>query len=348
MAKALALHSGGLDSTLAIRVIQEQGIPVEAVHFVSVFDCGETEEKSCEASRRGAEQLNVPLHFENISEDLLQIVKNPAHGHGRNMNPCIDCHAMMVRHAARLMPQIGADFLITGEVLGERPMSQRREALGVVERDGAMEGLVLRPLSAKLLPPTIPEQRGWVDREKLHAINGRCRKPQLTLAKFYGIRKYPTPAGGCLLTDPLFAERVRDLLAHEPDCTVEDVKLLKVGRHFRIGDHVKAVVGRDEAENGQLAARARAGDVMMEAAEHSGPTTLVRGPANDEQLLLAASITLRYGKAMLQPRAALRLWAPGQAPESGRRLDAPPASDERLQPLRIAPPEEHGGRRDGE
>ncbi len=201
MAKAVALLSGGLDSMLAIRLLIEQGVEVEALHFVSVFDCGATDADNCAGSQRAAAQLGVPLRFEEISDELLEIVKNPKHGRGHNMNPCIDCHAMMVRRAAAVMRGIGADFLCSGEVLGERPMSQRRDALGIVEREAAAEGLLLRPLSAQLLEPTIPEQKGWVDRAKLLRISGRCRKPQFELARTLNIGKFPTPAGGCLLTD---------------------------------------------------------------------------------------------------------------------------------------------------
>jgi len=286
----------------------------------------------------------VPLRFENISEELLGLVKDPKHGRGRNMNPCIDCHAMMVRRAARVMREIGADFLCTGEVLGERPMSQRREALGIVERHAGVAGLLLRPLSARLLEPTIPEQKGWVDREKLLDIRGRCRQPQFELAKALDIGPFPTPAGGCLLTDPGFSERMRDLLKHMPECTTDDARLLKVGRHFRLNPAAKAVIGRNAAENQAIEDLAREGDTLMEAANCPGPLALVRGSAAEPELLQAASITLRYGKAMNLPSAAVRIWKSGAPAEQGRLVEAQPAAEELLDRLRIAPAGVQGGR----
>jgi hypothetical protein len=348
MAKAVALLSGGLDSMLAIRLLTDQGVAVEALHFVSVFDCGATDAENCVSSQRAAAQLGMPLRFEEISGELLEIVKAPKHGHGRNMNPCIDCHAMMVRRAAAVMRAIGADFLCTGEVLGERPMSQRHEALGIVERDAGAEGLLLRPLSAQLLEPTIPEQKGWVDRAKLLRISGRCRKPQFALAKSLDIGKFPTPAGGCLLTDPGFSARMRDLLKFQPDCTPDDVRLLKVGRHFRLSPTVRAVIGRNEGENGMLEGLARAGDVLMDAAAYSGPLALLRGPASEAELVQAAAVTLRYGKAGKLPSAAVRIWNFGAPKEGARLIETPPAPEEILDRLRIASLEGRRSRDAGE
>jgi hypothetical protein len=336
MAKAVALLSGGLDSMLAIKLLLGQGIAVEALHFVSVFDCGATDAENCASSQRAAAQLGVPLRFEEISAELLDLVKSPKHGRGSHMNPCIDCHAMMVRRAARLMREIGADFLCTGEVLGERPMSQRRDALGIVEREAGAEGLLLRPLSAQLLEPTIPEQRGWVDRAKLLRLSGRCRKPQFELARALGIRSFPTPAGGCLLTDPGFSARMSDLLKHQPDCSPDDVRLLKVGRHFRLSPAVRAVIGRNESENRRIEELARAGDVLIEDERYPGPLALVRGPASEAELIQAASMTLRYGKAGKLPASAVRAWKPGGPREEARLIEAKPASEEILNRLRVA------------
>jgi hypothetical protein len=336
MAKAVALLSGGLDSMLAIKLLLGQGIAVEALHFVSVFDCGATDAENCASSQRAATQLGVRLHFEEISAELLDLVKSPKHGRGSHMNPCIDCHAMMVRRAARRMREIGADFLCTGEVLGERPMSQRRDALGIVEREAGAEGLLLRPLSAQLLEPTIPEQRGWVDRAKLMGLSGRCRKPQFELAGALGIRSFPTPAGGCLLTDPGFSARMSDLLKHQPDCSPNDVRLLKVGRHFRLSPAVRAVIGRNESENGRIEELARAGDVLIEAERYPGPLALVRGSASEAELTRAASVTLRYGKAGKLPSAAVRAWKPGAPREEARLIEAKPASEQILNRSRIA------------
>jgi hypothetical protein len=345
MAKALALHSGGLDSTLAIRVIQEQGIEVEAVHFVSVFDCGATDEDNCRASRRTAAQLGVKAHFVPFSEDLFPIVKSPKHGHGRNMNPCIDCHARMMQRASEMMRALGADFLISGEVLGERPMSQRREALRIVERESGIEGLVLRPLSAKLLPPTIPEEKGWVDRERLLDISGRSRKRQLELAKQYGLTGYPTPAGGCLLTEPGFSARLRELLEDNPESDLDDVRLLKVGRHFRLAPRVKAVVGRLQKENERLMTLVVKGDYLLDAVNVPGPMTLVRGPAGDAELAQAAAIAVRYGKAASRPSCAVRVVRDGG---EDRVLEASAADEALLDRLRIGDDAGRGGGPAGE
>ena len=334
MAKAVALLSGGLDSMLAIRLLLGQGVAVEALHFVSVFDCGATDAENCASSQRAAAQLGVPLRFEEISAELLEIVKNPKHGRGSNMNPCIDCHAMMVRRAARVMREIGADFLCTGEVLGERPMSQRRDALGIVERDAGAEGLLLRPLSAQLLEPTIPEQKGWVDRAKLLRISGRCRKPQFELAKALNLGPFPTPAGGCLLTDPGFSARMRDLLKHQPDCTPDDVRLLKFGRHFRLSPAVRAVIGRNEGENHMIEELARAGDVLMEAAAPfrpagAGARTRLRGGTGPGRVhdasLRKGGKTPERRRARLEIRRASGRGAAHRSAAGLRRNPRPPA-----------------------
>jgi tRNA U34 2-thiouridine synthase MnmA/TrmU len=195
------------------------------------------------------------------------------------------------------MREQGASFLITGEVLGERPMSQRRDAMRVIERDSGLDGLVLRPLSAKLLPPTIPEKEGLVDREKLLDIQGRSRKPQIALAKEWGINDYPCPAGGCLLTDPGFARRMRDLMDHNPNFTLNDVHLLKVGRHFRLSPKVKTIVGRTEKENKKVLSFVRKGDLIYKVLDFPGPITIVRGDLEDDLSELPASITAGYSKA---------------------------------------------------
>lgn len=343
--KCLALHSGGLDSTLAIRVIQEQGIEVEGVRFFSVFDAGLSSEEVCAREERAVARLGIRCHMVPFSEDLLALVRNPRHGHGSHLNPCIDCHARMFQRAAGMMAGTGASFLITGEVLGERPMSQRRGALGIVERDAGVEGLLLRPLSAKLLDPTIPEQKGWVDRERLLSFSGRNRRPQFELAKKLGVTEYPHPAGGCLLTDGGFSERLAELIRFSPACSVADVWLLKAGRHFRLSPEVKAVVGRNEAENKFLERQAQAGDVIMLAGDNiAGPMTLVRGPATDDHLRTAAAITVKYGKAGARASAPVTLRPFGGEPRS---IDVAPASQEAMDALRIAPAEGGGlGRRD--
>ncbi|MBC7106165.1 MAG: tRNA 4-thiouridine(8) synthase ThiI, partial [Firmicutes bacterium] len=235
--KALALLSGGLDSMLAAKLIQEQGIEVIGVAFTSPFF-------GPEKARRAAEWLGIPLHVIDITEDLIPILIRPKYGYGRNMNPCIDCHTLMVRKAGELMEELGASFIVTGEVLGERPKSQNAAALRIVARDSGMEGYLLRPLSAKLLPPTVPEEKGWVDRERLMGIQGRSRKPQMALAEKYGLKEYPSPAGGCLLTDPGLSRRLKGLLAEKPVPEPKDLELLKYGRHFKSPEGARIVVAR--------------------------------------------------------------------------------------------------------
>ncbi|NQT21487.1 MAG: hypothetical protein HQ592_17410, partial [Planctomycetes bacterium] len=216
MMRAVALLSGGLDSVLAVRVILDQGIDVEALNYVTVFCTCTPKNSSCSAASTAAAHLGVGLKTINTSRELLGAVKNPRHGYGRNLNPCLDCRILMFLKAKEYMQEIGASFLITGEVLGERPMSQRRDAMAIIERESGLDGLIVRPLCAKALEPSIPEKEGWVDRSKLLGITGRSRKPQIALAESYGINDYPCPAGGCLLTDAGFAARLRALMQHNP------------------------------------------------------------------------------------------------------------------------------------
>lgn len=294
--RGVLLLSGGLDSILAGRIMLDEGIELTAVNFVTPFCNCTSRDSSCSASRRAAGQLGIELRVFSADEEYLEMVKNPRFGYGKNMNPCIDCRIYMFGRARDFMETTGASFLVTGEVLGERPMSQRRGAMKIIEREAGIEGLVLRPLSARYFEPTLPEEKGWVKRENLLAIHGRSRKPQFELAEKLGITDYPCPAGGCLLTDPQFAARMKDLFEHG-EATINDVNLLKVGRHVRLNSRVKAVIGRNESENERLEALFREGDRVLEAADYPGPVTLVRGKADEEVLNEAAALTVRYGKA---------------------------------------------------
>ena len=331
---------------LAARVLLEQGVEVEGIHFTSVFTSPGMGIEAKPAVLRIAEQVGLLLRVENYSEEFLQLVKAPRHGYGKNINPCIDCRIRNLRRASEIMPKVGASFLVTGEVLGQRPMSQNLRSMRLIEKETGLGGLILRPLCALLLDPTIPEQKGWVDRDRLLGISGRSRKPQMELAKKYGLTEFATPAGGCLVTDPGFTCRMRDLLDYKPDCDLNDVALLKIGRHFRLSESVRMVVGRDEKENEAVEALAREGDLLMDAAEHPGPVTLVRGLASDEQLAIAASITVRYGKAVGMPSAKVRFMRPGTERETVKMTDAAPAGHELLEELRTALPnaERRGGR----
>lgn len=287
MMRCLALLSGGLDSILAARVVQQQGIEVMGICFVTPFF-------GPESARRAARQLGIELVEHDFTEDYFEMMKKPRYGFGGNMNPCIDCHGLMLKTAHSLLEKYGASFLATGEVLGERPMSQTRGGLNAVLKLAADRDLVLRPLSAKLLEPTRPEREGWVDREKLLDISGRGRKRQEDLARKYGIMEYPQPAGGCLLTDVKFSKRLKELLGHE-GYVREDIELLKLGRHFRLGPKLKLVVGRNMEENKKLLESALASDAILRPQRPvKGPVGLLRGEMSETAWEEAAGILARY------------------------------------------------------
>ena len=294
--KAIALLSGGLDSTIAARVMMEQGVELEALNFMTVFCTCTNRGATCLASQKAVETLGIPLKVFNVSEEYLGVVKHPKHGYGRNMNPCIDCRIFMLKKAKAYMEESGAVFIVTGEVLGQRPMSQRKDAMHLIEKEAGLEGFILRPLSAKVLPTTIPEKEGWVDRERLLNISGRSRKPQIELADHYGIHDYPCPAGGCLLTDPGFAKRMKDLMVYDPQFSLNDVHLLKMGRHFRFSNGVKLVVGRNEEENQKIQTFAQGEDILLKVSSFPGPLSLLRGKLNEGDIEKAAAITVHYGK----------------------------------------------------
>jgi tRNA-specific 2-thiouridylase len=295
--KSIALLSGGLDSTLAAKVVIEQGVDLEAVSFITVFCTCTTRGATCLASQKAVETLGIPLRVFNVSDEYLGVVKHPNHGYGKNMNPCIDCRIFMLKKAKAYMEESGAAFIVTGEVLGQRPMSQRRDAMRLIEKEAGLEGLILRPLSANVLPITIPEKEGWVDRKKLLNFQGRSRKPQIKLAQHYGIHDYPCPAGGCLLTDPGFAKRMKDLMRHQPYFSLNDVHLLKMGRHFRLSDGVKLVVGRNEEENRKIETFVQGEDILLKVSNFPGPVSLLRGKLDARDVEKAAAITAHYSKA---------------------------------------------------
>ena len=295
--KAVSLFSGGLDSILATKLMLEQGLDIEPLYFRLAFCCGVDPENGSLDFCRTIPSLGIPLNVMDVSGEMLEIVKLPVYGYGSNMNPCIDCKIFMMRKAKEHMERIGASFLVTGEVLGERPMSQRKDAMFLIEKRAGLQGLVLRPLSARLLPPTVPEREGWVDRERLLDIQGRSRKPQIQLAARYGIEDYPDPAGGCLLTDPGFARRIKDLLIHQPEFNLPDVTLLKCGRHFRFSPRVKLVVGRNEIENQKIKDLSQMGDRLLRVNRYPGPLSLLRGEVEAGEIEKAAAITARYSKA---------------------------------------------------
>lgn len=294
--KAIALLSGGLDSILAAKLVMEQGIEVEAINFNTVFCTCTSKDGSCMASISAAKQLGIPLKIVNISREYLDIVKNPKHGYGSNMNPCIDCRMFTFKKAKDYMQESGASFLVTGEVVGQRPMSQKRHTLRHIEKETGLDGLILRPLSAKLLKPSIPEQNGWVDRNKFLNIQGRGRKPQFQLADDLDVKDYPCPAGGCLLTDPGFAKKAKDLIEYN-EFTLDNINLIKSGRFFRIKDDLKAVAGRNEEENNRLLNMAKESDFIFKVMRHPGPIVLGRGKIDKNEIGILAAIAVRYSDA---------------------------------------------------
>jgi tRNA-uridine 2-sulfurtransferase len=290
--KALALFSGGLDSILAVKLMLEQGIDVVAVNFVSPFCLCE---KGSDVSK-AAKRLGVPLKVVDVGAEYLRMVRNPKHGYGKNMNPCVDCRIFILKKAKKIAAEIGADFIFTGEVLDERPMSQHYRALKLVEEEADLKGKLLRPLSAKLLPATVMEKKGLVDRAKLLDIRGRSRKPQIKLAEEFNVKDYPSPAGGCLLTCKEYASKLRDLFKHKERCSLADVSLLKVGRHFRLGEN-KIVVGRNEEENRVLVAEKARSDYYFEVPDIGSPITVLQGAKTNEAVRTAAALTAFYSDA---------------------------------------------------
>jgi len=294
MIKAIALLSGGLDSTLAIKLMQEQGIEVIALHFTTPFcQCGGSKNGCKSTAHTVADNFKIPIKTINNTDEFFKIVRQPKHGYGSHMNPCIDCRILMLQTTRKYMAECGASFVVTGEVLGQRPMSQHRQSLDLIERESGLAGLILRPLSAQWLAVTIPEKEGWVDRSKLLNIKGRSRKPQMSLAKSFEINDYPCPAGGCLLTDPSFSLRVKDLLQYS-DLILNDVLLLKAGRHFRLDNRTKLIVGRNEQENNIILSLAKDSDAIIDMRTCPGPAGLLRGDCKQTNLDLACRITARY------------------------------------------------------
>ncbi len=286
----IALFSGGLDSIIAVKLIQEQGINVVGMTFSTpFFGAG----KACAA----ADKINLSLKVLDITGEHLAMLKAPRYGYGRNMNPCIDCHALMLKKAGEKMQELQADFIFTGEVLGQRPMSQTKQSLHVVAKNSGFEPFVLRPLSAKLLPATRPEEQGKVNRNRLLDIQGRGRKKQMELAKHYGIKEYSNPAGGCLLTDPMFSRRLQDLFKHTADPRIRDIELLKYGRHFRIGEGIKVIVGRNQRDNDMLLNISDDSDMVIIVRDYPGPLTLVTSGCDREALGEAASLCVFYSDA---------------------------------------------------
>ncbi len=326
---AVALFSGGLDSILAVKLIEKQGIEVKGVNFKTPFF-------GLEKTYLTVKDLDMDLNIIDITEELLRILRNPRHGFGKNMNPCIDCHALMFKKAGEYMNKVGASFILTGEVLGERPMSQNRNSLSVIERESGFEGRILRPLSALLLAETIPEKKKLVDRNKLLDISGRSRKRQMELAAKIGIKDYPSPAGGCKLTDPAFSKRLRDLFTQE-SFSLEEIELLKLGRHFRLSKDIKLVVGRNEEENKQLQNFFQGEDFLFKAKNLKGPVSLLKkeSKVNNEFIIKSCRITARYCDRNEEENEEVNINYYSKSKELVRTMKVKPLIEDELKILRI-------------
>ncbi len=293
--RVVSLFSGGLDSSLAILLMLRQNVEVHAVMFLTHFGCSIADRSSCSHNPYPvAEKFGFDVKVCHLGEKFVEMVRNPKFGYGKNLNPCIDCRILMLNEAKYVMERIGAEAIITGEVLGQRPMSQLRNSLNLVERETGLRGRLLRPLSARLMKPTIPEIEGKIDRDGLEAISGRSRKRQMELAEELGLEDYPTPASGCLLTDPNYTRRLRDLLKHSSVIDFNSLNLLKVGRHFRFSPEAKIIVGRNEEDNKKIESYRQRDDIVFEARETGSPITILQGRAVADAIRFAARTTARY------------------------------------------------------
>ena len=304
---ALALYSGGLDSTLACRVVAEQGIKVVAVKFVTPFFGYDLLLRKEDYIRTTKEKFGIDVLLKDVTVPYLELLKKPAHGFGKYFNPCIDCKIFLLSEAKKMMPEIGASFLVTGEVVGQRPMSQRRDTLRVIERDSGCERILVRPLCAKNLEQTQAERDGLIDRDQLHAFSGRNRTPQMKLADQFGITDYPSPAGGCILADPILSARIQEYYKKNKRIVPADILLLMVGRQFRLPSGGWLVVGRDEKQNDKIEALRQPDDWLLQPSVIPGPTAILRHSRNPEELEIAAALVARYAKksALVQGAAII-------------------------------------------
>ena len=324
--RALVLLSGGLDSQLATVLLKSQGIQVTAVVFKSIFF-------DAQPAVDAAARLDILLKVIDFNDTIISLIEHPSHGFGAGLNPCIDCHTAMIRMAGNIMRENGFHFVATGEVLNERPMSQNRRTLPLIAKESGLEGYLLRPLSAKLLDMTEPEKKKWVDREKLLALEGRSRKTQLALAREFGIASFPQPAGGCLLTDPGYGQRLRDLRKHEGLRNITAIQLLRTGRHFRLGK-LKLIVGRNKADNEILERTVDNGTILLKVISVPGPVAIISRPASEAELQLAAAICARYSDNKTNVPVAIEV-TDGKNGKGTRIIEALPAEQNIIDALRV-------------
>lgn len=334
MTKAVALLSGGLDSTLAVKLMIEQGIEVHALNFTSAFctcNHGGAAKGGCRSeSKKVADEFGITIKVVMKGLDYIDIVRNAKHGYGKGINPCVDCRIYMFKQAKEYMKEIGASFIITGEVLGQRPMSQRKDAFRIIEEESGLQGLILRPLSAKQLEPTIPEKTGLVDREKLLDVLGRSRRQQMDLAEEFNLNDYPCPSGGCLLTDKIFSKKVRDLLDHKEDVTKKDLVLLKAGRHFRYKE-AKIIVGKNEADNIKIKNLIQPEDTLLEPVDFPGPLAVVSGLGDNGAVEFAGSLIIKYALEKAGDKRKIK----ATRGESVREFEIAPADEAVIEETRV-------------
>ena len=300
----LGLCSGGLDSILSGLVLREQGLHVEWITFETPFF-------SSDKARKAATITGIPLVVKNITKPYIRMLKAPNCGYGKHMNPCLDCHTLMFRMAGEVMEAKGFDFLFSGEVLGQRPMSQIRPSLRYVEKHSGFDGYIIRPLSAKRLEETIPEKEGLVDREALLGITGRSRKEQIQLAQHFNLTDYPAPAGGCLLTDKGYSNRLKDLFAHQDRYSESELHLLRYGRHFRINAEAKIIVGRTKEDNKQMERYLDpAANILLKVRKFPGPLVVIPNGSTRDTVFLAASVCAGYSKAPADTPAQVKVISP--------------------------------------
>jgi len=294
--RGIGLLSGGLDSTLAVRIMLDLGIEVIGLNFMSPFCTCTSKNSGCKSEAvKVARASGIDIRSIFLGQEYLDMIRAPKHGYGKNMNPCMDCRIMMFRYTKGIMKEVNASFIFTGEVLGQRPMSQRHDAMNIIDKESGVKGLVLRPLSARLLEPTIPEKEGVVNRERLLRISGRSRRPQIRMAEEYNINDYHCPSGGCLLTQISFANRMRDMIKFSHTISVKDARLLRIGRHFRLTEKCKVIVGRNKEENDKLEKVAEPDDYSFFVKGYTGPVVIAKGVMEESLIPLISQITARYG-----------------------------------------------------
>jgi tRNA U34 2-thiouridine synthase MnmA/TrmU len=330
--KAVGLFSGGLDSALAVRIIAGLGYDVTAIMFDIPF-CKRNIE-NCLSQYIASDNFVVQFRQVSLKEDFVELVRNPRFGYGKNMNICIDCRIYMLKRARLIMEEIGADFVFTGEVLGQRPMSQNINNLRLIEKQSGLEGRLLRPLSAQLLKPTVAEQNGWINREELYNIEGRSRKRQMKLADIFGIKKYPTPAGGCLLTDECFSARLRDAFNHNED-SLKELTRLKYGRHYRLKDGTKVICGRTDKENLALMKLGDPPTPIFAVKNYSSTVAFLFGNLIEENKLFAGGLTAHYSKVKNEPSVEIEWWIYKDGESSAQVFFTRPLSEEELKSMSV-------------